>query len=161
MTNNVPSPQRVWRSIERRSFCTLATSSAGNEPHVAGVLYAVADRVLYLTTQTRSRKGRNLRKNARVAVCIPVRAYPLGPPFCVQFRGTAELFSPKDPKMSALLGDRRLKGITSHGELDDPDTWFVRVVPDRRISTYGIGVPLRALLRDPISGSRTVDMGTA
>ncbi len=155
------SPDRVWRTIERRSFCTLATSSADNEPHVAGVLYAVADRVLYLTTQTRSKKGRNLRENPRVAVCIPVRIYPVGPPFCVQFRGTAELLSPQDPSMSTLLSDRHLEKITSHGELDDPDSWFVRLVPDRRISTYGIGVPLRTLLRDPISASRTIDMGAA
>lgn len=39
------------------------------------------------------------------------------------------------------------------------DGWFVRLVADRRISTYGIGVPLLTLLRDPIHGSRTIDMG--
>jgi len=161
MNQDPLSPGRVWRTIERRSFCTLATSSASNEPHVAGVLYAVADRVLYLTTQTHSMKGRNLRDNARVGVCIPVRTYPVGPPFCVQFRGDAELLSPQDPDMVTLLKARRLKKITSHGELDDPDSGFVRVLPDRRISTYGIGVPLRTLVRDPISGSRTIDMGAA
>ena len=161
MSHNTPSPDRVWRAIERRSFCTLATASSGNEPHVAGVLYAVADRVLYLTTQTHSKKARNLRENARVAVCIPVRVYPVGPPFCVQFRGSAELLSPQDPAIVALLRARGLKRITSHGELDDPDSWFVRLTPDRRISTYGIGVPLRTLLRDPIHGSSTVDMGAA
>lgn len=161
MDHNSTSPARLWRIIERRSFCTLATSSVADEPHVAGVLYSVADAVLYLTTQTHSKKARNLRENARVAVCIPVRSYPLGPPFCVQFRGTAELLSPQDPGIVALFRAGRLKRITSHGELDDPDSWFVRLVPDRRISTYGIGVPLRTLLRDPIRGSRTIDMETA
>jgi general stress protein 26 len=161
MSPNAPSPAHVWRAIQRRSFCTLATSSATGEPHVAGVLYAVADRVLYLTTQTHAKKARNLGDNARVAVCIPVRTYPVGPPFCVQFRGTAELLSPQHPDITTLLHTRRLKKITSHGELDDPDSCFVRIVPGRRISTYGIGVPLRTLLRDPIHGSRTVDMGTA
>ncbi len=161
MNHDAPSPARVWRAIQRRSFCTLATSSAANEPHVAGVLYAVADRVLYLTTQAHSKKGRNLRECPRAAICIPVRTYPVGPPFCVQFRGTAQLLSPEDPDMVTLLDARRLKKITSHGELDDPDSWFMRLVPDRRISTYGIGVPLRTLFRDPISASRTVDMGTA
>lgn len=92
-------------------------------------------------------------------MCIPVRRYPFGPPFCVQFRGTAELLRPEDPGLAPLLRDRRLKPITSHGQLDDPDSWFVRLVPDRRISTYGIGVPLRTLLRDPINGSRTIDVG--
>jgi len=158
MADNTPTAARVWRAVERRSFCTLATASATGEPHVAGVLYAVADRVLYLTTRTHSKKGRNLRANARVAVCIPVRRYPIGPPFCVQFRATAELLAPDVPDIAELLrGGKALKRITSHGELDDPDTWFVRVVPDRRISTYGIGVPLRSLLRDPIAGSRTID----
>jgi len=161
MSRQALSPDRVWQTIERRSFCTLATSSASNEPHVAGVLYAVADRVLYLTTQTHSKKGRNLRENGRVGVCIPVRRLPVGPPFCVQFRGTAELLSPHDPDLTILINAGRLKTITSHGELDDPDSWFVRLVPDRRISTYGIGVPLLTLLRDPIHGSRTIDMSAA
>ena len=158
MDDNAPTAAGVWRAVERRSFCTLATASGTGEPHVAGVLYAVADRVLYLTTQTHSKKGRNLRANSRVAVCIPVRRYPIGPPFCVQFRATAELLAPDDPRMAELLRGKALKRITSHGELDDPDSWFVRVVPDRRISTYGIGVPLRSLLRDPIAGSRTIDI---
>ena len=144
--------------MKRRSFCTLATVSPSGDPHVAGVLYVAVDRVLYVSTQARSRKGRNLQRSGRAAVCIPVRKFPVGPPFCVQFTANATLLPQDDPEIATHLQAGRLKAITSHGELDDPDSWFARLVPEPRVHTYGIGVPLRQLLRDPIAGSRTVQL---
>jgi nitroimidazol reductase NimA-like FMN-containing flavoprotein (pyridoxamine 5'-phosphate oxidase superfamily) len=148
----------VRRAIERHSFCTLATSSAANRPHVVGVLYAAVDGVLYVAASETSIKVRNVRENPRVAMCIPVRRYPVGPPFSVQFQGKAEVCSADDPRMVELLEAGRLKRITAHGELEDPDTCFLRVTPGRRVATYGLGVPLRTLLRDPIQASRSVEM---
>ena len=40
-------------------------------------------------------------------------------------------------------------------QLDDPLTLFLRITPNRRVSTYGVGVPLRVLLRDPLHADRT------
>lgn len=149
----------VRRAIERRSFCTLATSSNANQPHVVGVAYVYLDDRLYLTTLEGSKKARNIRGNPRVAVCVPVRRFPVGPPFVVQFGGVASILSLADAVIADLVDRRELNRITSHGELDDPRTCFVQVTPDRKVSTYGIGVSLRTLLRDPISGSRSFDLG--
>ena len=146
------------RAIERRSFCTLATSSASCEPHVVGVLYSAVEGALYISTAEGSRKLRNIRENPRVAICIPVRRFPVGPPFAIQFQATAELLPREDRDIERLLHAGRLKKIVAHGILEDPRTCFMRVTPHDRISTYGIGVPIRSLLRDPVGGARTVKL---
>jgi general stress protein 26 len=157
-TRHLEAPDGIRRAIARHSFCTLATSS-GNRPHVVGVLYAPVDGALYVSTLQSSKKARNIRDNPRVAVCIPVRRYPMAPPFLVQFQATAELLDNDDSTIIELVRTRRLKRITCHGELDDAENCFARIVPDRTVHTYGIGVPLRVLLRDPLHASRTFDLG--
>ena len=58
------------------TFCTLATST-GEQPHVVGVLYVAVGGVLYVSTHRTSKKARNVEANPRVAVCIPIRRYPM------------------------------------------------------------------------------------
>ena len=155
-----PDQQRaaVRRVLARSSFCTLATSSAAGAAHVVGVLYAAVDGVLYVNTSETSVKVRNIRANPRVAVCIPVRRLPFFPPSCVQFQGTADILAPDDPHIVALLEAGRLRPITSHGELDLPGCCFLRITPSRRISSFGIGMGVRQLLRDPLGAGRTVEL---
>jgi len=148
----------VQRAIKRGSFCTLATSSQANRPHVVGVLYAVVDRSMYVSTLESSVKARNVRANPRVAVCIPVRRFPVGPPFHVAFQGRAELCTREDARIARLLDTRRLAAITSHGELDDPESCFLVISPGRRVATYGLGVPVRQLVRDPLHGSFSLEV---
>ena len=154
-----PAPASVRRAIARHSFCTLATSS-GSRPHCVGVLYRAVGGVLYVSTSGSSKKARNIGGNPRVAVCIPIHRYPMAPPFLVQFGGTAEILSAQQPTIAELLEVGQLKKITAHGELDDPDACFLRITPDRTVHTYGIGIPLRTVLRDPIHASATFDLGT-
>lgn len=143
----------VLRAIERRSFCTLATTSAQGRPHVAGVLYAVAGTDLYVSTMRTSRKARNIEANPSVAVCIPVRRLPVGPPSSVQFQGRAELLELDDPALRRLADAGRLKGVTSHGELELPGGCFVRITPNGRAATYGLGMSLLRFLRDPLAAA--------
>lgn len=143
----------VLRAIGKRSFCTLATSSPINHPHVAGVMYAMANDRLYVTTSRASRKARNIAANPNVFVCIPIRRAPVGPPSSVQFAATAELLSARDPDVVALVQAGQLKTITGHGELDMADICFVRVMPSRRLHTYGLGLPLRQLIKDPLNAA--------
>ena len=51
-----------------------------------------------------------------------------------------------------------MKRITSHGELEHPDSRFLRITPGPRMATYGIGVPLRKLLRDPLSATDSLEL---
>src|SRR6266508_676166 len=152
-----PSPEAIKREIVRRSFCTLATASADGAPHAVGINYAFLDGHLYLATSPLSKKVHNIRQNPRVAVFIPVRKYPMGPPWSIQFQGTATVLSREDPEIVGLLKAGKLKQITRFGVLDkEPDVCFLKVKPAKKIHTYGLGIPLRPTLRHTAQGDRAV-----
>jgi len=153
-----PDPDNVMRAIRKRSFATLSTTSSADRPHGAGVLYEAVGTTLYVNTRRQSRKARNVAANPHVAVCIPIRRVPLGPPSTVQFQGTAEVLDLDDPDVVSLVDAGRLKSITGHGELDEPGGCFLRITPHRRLITYGLGMSLYALIRDPLNAGGSVDM---
>jgi Pyridoxamine 5'-phosphate oxidase len=158
--------QTLWRKIESRSFCNLATTCPDGTPHVAGVLYAVADRTLYVSTLRPSRKARNVAAaatasggRAPVSVCIPVRRLPVGPPSSIQFRGQADLLDVDDPALVPLLETKPFRAITSHGELALPGSCLLRIEPGSRFVIYGLGLPLHRLIRDPLHAGGAVQVG--
>ena len=153
-----PDPQHIRRALDRRAFATLATTSPAARPHVAGVLYELVDGVLYVSTLRSSRKARNIAANPRVAVCVPVRRLPVGPPSTIQFQTTATLLDPTDPEITALVARGAIDSITSHGELDLPDGCFLRIPLPAHAVTYGLGLPLRTLIADPLSAGGRVDL---
>lgn len=146
------------RAVAKNSFCVLATSSAKNVPHTAGLLYAAVDLSLYFMVGESSIKVRNIRQNPNVAVTIPVRKYPMAPPMAVQFQGTGEILAVDDPRITELVAAGRLKKITGLGTLDKPGNCFIRVAPRRRISTYGLGMSLLTLMRDVSQGARSIEL---
>lgn len=157
-TTQAPTLTKLTKAIGRRSFCTLATTSSRNWPHVAGVLYEAVDTTLYVNTFRASRKARNVASNPHVGVVIPIRRLPVGPPSSVQFQGVAEVLAMDDPHIVGLLEAGRLKSITSHGELDQPDGCFIRITPGHKVITYGLGMSLRRLLRDPLNAAGSVEL---
>ncbi|CAN5139764.1 hypothetical protein BH18ACT4_BH18ACT4_02050 [soil metagenome] len=153
-----PRLDQVTKAIASRSFCTLATASAANRPHVAGVIYVADENVLYVSTLRTSRKARNIAENPDVFVCIPVRRLPVGPPSSVQFAAVAELLASNDPEVVGLAEAGRLKPIVSHCELDLADGCFLRITPTGRLHTYGLGLTLRQLIRNPLEAGGRVDL---
>jgi hypothetical protein len=154
-----PTEAGIRRAIARRSFCTLATTSPKGRPHVAGLIYAEVDGELWLGTLRSSRKARNIAANLHVFVCVAVRRVPVGPPSTIQFASTAELLDYDHPEVVALVGAGRLKPITSHGELALPDGCMIRVAEPEVFHTYGLGLPLHRLIRDPLNASGRVEVG--
>ena len=142
--------------LAKKSFCTLATSSAGGYPHVAGVLFKEVDGDLYLHVHDDSVKARNVLANSRVAVLIPVRKIPVGPPYVVHFQGTAEVIPHADPRIQALEAAGRFGKLVPKGAGEDPRSAFIKITPGRRIHSYGLGVPLLQVIRDPVSAGRVV-----
>lgn len=153
-----PDRDRVVRAIHRRSFCTLATVSERNRPHATGVLYEAVGTTLYVNTLRTSRKARNVATNPDVSVCIPIRRLPVGPPSSVQFQAQASILNNDDPEIARLIADGHLRSITSHGELDNPDGCFLRIASTGRINTYGLGMSLHQLLRDPLNAGGSIDL---
>src|SRR5687768_4221060 len=76
----------VRRALAKRSYAVLATASPAGHPHAAGVLYTMVGDDLWLSTETTSRKGRNLVADGRVGVTVPVRRLPVGPPSTIHFQ---------------------------------------------------------------------------
>jgi len=146
------------KAIAKHSFCTLATSSSSNVPHVVGVRYVVIDGALYITMFDDSVKVRNIRDNPRVAVCIPARKLPMFPPFAVQFQGRADMLPNDDPEIVRLYEAGAFKRIISKNDFENPHSWFARIAPSRRVSTYGLGVPLLQIVREPTSAIRSVEL---
>lgn len=154
-----PDPDQVRRAIDKRSFATLATTSSAGRPHVAGVLYEATGDALYVSTLRTSRKARNIDANPNVALVVPIRRLPVGPPSTVQFQSTARLLDSDGSEISELVAAGELKGITGHGELELPDGCFVRIALPSRLVTYGLGLPLRTLISDPMSAGGVVELG--
>lgn len=151
-----PTFADVERAIRKRSFCVLATASPANRPHAAGVLYAYAKGSLYVSTGRESRKGRNVAANPAVFICVPVRRLPVGPPSSVQFAATAEILANEAPGLRRLATQGSLKAVTGHGELELEGGCFLKITPNPTIHTYGIGMPLHRLLRDPLNAGGMV-----
>ena len=141
---------RIAKALSRKTFCTLATVSPAGNPHSAGVVYVWADGSMWIHTMRSSRKARSIAHQANVAVTVPFRRLPAGPPFTLHFQARADLVALDDPSMRPLLESGRLKLITGHGALDEPDGVFIRVVPTGTIHSYGPGARALDLIRDPL-----------
>lgn len=153
-----PDADAVVSAIDRRSFATLATASPEGVPHVAGVLYERVGPHLFVNTLSTSRKARNVAASGRVAMTIPIRRLPIGPPSSVQFQASAELLDLQDPPVVAAIESGRLESLTGHGEVDLPGCCFVRIVLPTRLPTYGLGMSLWSLIRDPLSAAGVVEI---
>lgn len=151
----------VLRMIAKRSFAVLATTSPAGRSHSAGVLYELADDALFINTMRSSRKARSIAANSNVAMCIPVRRLPVGPPSSIHFQASATVLATDDPLIEQLLAAGRLRSLTSHGELDLPDGCFVRITLPERVNTYGLGMSLRRLIADPLSAGGTATLRLA
>ena len=153
-----PDPATIRRAIARRSVATLATASATGRPHAATVLYQFVEDALFVSTGRASRKARNVADRGTAAVTIAVRRLPFGPPASIQFQSTAELVATDDAEIVRLAAAGRLRRITSHGELDLADGCFLRLAPPSRVLTYGLGMSLLQLLRNPLEAAGEVEL---
>jgi len=154
-TTSTPKPlelpaQDVLQTIDKRSFATLATTSEAGWPHAAGVLYALSGDHLYVSTLRSSRKARNIAGDPRVAVTVPVRRAPIGPPSTIIFQTTARVLDLDDPELRAAATSGDLKAVTSHGELELPGGVFLQIALPRKVVTYGLGMSLLSLIREPM-----------
>jgi hypothetical protein len=153
-----PDPERVLRMIGKRSFATIATTSAAGRPHVGGILYDLVDRSLYASTDLLSRKARNIAANPQVALAIPVRRLPIGPPAMIHFQSTARIVTLDDPYLRELAATGKLPSTTGHGELDRPAGCFVHIGLPDRLLTYALGMSLRQLIRHPLDAAGAVSL---
>lgn len=148
---------RLLKTIGKKSFCTMATTSEAGRSHSAGVVYVWTDGAMWIHASKASRKGRSVAVNPHVGICIPFRRMPVGPPYTIHFQGTAELVEMDAPEALALLDAGRLNKIAGHGALEMADAAFIKITPSGNAHSFGPGVKMLELIKNPLtSGGRTV-----
>ena len=144
------TPEQVWRQIAKASFAVLTHLTPSGEPRSSGVVYRCVDRRLYVAVAPDSWKARQIARNERVSVTVPVRRggvlallLPI-PPATISFHGRAIVHPAGSPELAPLLeelgsllpAERRASAA------------IVEIVPEGAFVTYGVGVSLNAM-RDP------------
>ena len=148
--------RQIMKTIAKRTFCTIATTSQAQNSHSAGVVYAFAEDALWVHTLSTSRKARNVDSNGGIGVCIPFRRLPVGPPYTIHFQASASIVAMDDPEVLPLIASNQLNSIIGHGALDMADGCFIRIHPHGMIHSFGPGAPVLDLIRDPLtSGARS------
>jgi len=146
----------IATALRRKTFATLATVSPKGRGHAAGVVYDFVDGALWVHTMRDGRKGLNIAHAPHVGVCIPYRRLPVGPPYTLHFQGVAELVALDDPTAVAHHEAGHLDSIAGHGAMEMDGACFVRITPSGTIHSFGAGVPVLDLVRDPLrTGARS------
>lgn len=135
----------IERQLRKKSFGVLSTISQDGRPHSVGVVYGVSTSAqpfcLYVITRPVLKKARNIQRNPTVSFVVPFPHYifrPL-PPSCIQFQGRAEIISIEDPAaVKAFRSSIVLRRSVEHS-LNLGESVFIRIVPDERIFSFGIG----------------------
>jgi PPOX class probable F420-dependent enzyme len=117
----------------------LATVDASGEPHVVPVWFVLDGDDVVFTTGERSVKGRNLRRNPRVAMVVDDER----PPFAfVQVRGRAELGQEGDLLHWATRIGARYMGVERAEEFGRrnavPDELLVRIRVERVVAVTAV-----------------------
>jgi len=164
-TTTVPGPTAgkedrqariIAKALRKKTFATLATVSPKGRSHSAGVVYDFVDGALWIHTMRDGRKGRNVAHNRHVGVCVPYRRLPVGPPYTLHFQGVAELIPLDDPEAIRRYEAGRLDSISGHGAMEIDGACFVRILPTGTIHSFGPGVPVLDLARNPLeTGARS------
>jgi Pyridoxamine 5'-phosphate oxidase len=87
----------VLAELRRQHFAVLSTADEEGIPHSAGVNYGVSEAggrlALYIMTRKHLRKTRNIARNPKVSLVIPVARRFLWflPPATIQVHGRAEI----------------------------------------------------------------------
>ena len=163
------SASALRRQIRSQHFAVLATSGADGSADSAGVSYRAVvesgELVLYVMTRRHLRKARDIARQPRVSLVIPIRRRVLWfvPPATVQLRGSAELL-PQDDRRGTrafrgfLLGRRILAAYRAMRARGDDRICFVRIRLDPIAHSYLVGASLWRVIRRMEAGAATTDL---
>src|SRR5215470_3610979 len=139
MPANLTSEQ-VWREVEKRSFAILGFVTPRAEARTAGIVYAVRDHDLYITTWRNSWKARYIATNPHVSLTvtlakrIPFAPWVHIPDATITFSGEASLHTieevPEDIPRTLLRG---LELSAEHRK----EISVIRIRPAGEFLTYG------------------------
>ena len=150
------SPDTVWRAIGKASFAVLGYVTPAGKPRTSGVMYAVQDRRLYVSTDADSWKARHIHTGEEVSVTVTVRRggllallMPI-PPATVTFHARASVY----PAATVQPGQVPAKLIRRLPPAAREHVCLIELAPEGEFVTYGIGVSLRRMAAPSTARSR-------
>jgi general stress protein 26 len=158
----------VLRELRAHNFAVLTTVDEDGAPDSAGVNYGVSaqgrDLALYVMTRRHLKKARNIARNPRVALVIPLprRLRRFVPPATIQLRGRAEILDWTDEEGTNVfrrfwMGRRILAAYEkSRRRQGETRVCFLKITPDPVIRTYAVGHSVWDLRRRMESAGATV-----
>lgn len=157
----------VLRQLRKRDFAVLSTVDENGIPHSAGVNYGVSqpgrDFALYVMTRRHLKKARNIARNPRVSLVIPVTRRLLWflPPPTIQLHGTAEILEWTDAEGTEVfqhfwMGRRILKAYNESHRHGETRICFLKITPDPIITTYMVGYSIWEIRKRMESGAAKV-----
>lgn len=157
----------VLNQLRKRNFAVLSTADEEGNPHSAGVNYGVSrpgrDFALYVMTRKHLKKARNIARNPRVSLVIPVTRRLLWflPPPTIQMRARAEILDWTDEEGTEVfrhfwMGRRILEAYNESQRRGETRICFLRITPDPVIATYMVGYSIWAIRKRMESGAARV-----
>ena len=136
--------ERVRKILKKNMWLVIGTVDEENQPHSSVVVYQSDGHDLYFQTGSKTLKAKNIKYNNNVSITIPFRKNFLhriipAPPAELHFTATAEIISKHDEKAREVL-EKYVKSVEQI-ESDDETLW-IKITPDKVISTYGVGIYL-------------------
>jgi len=111
--------------LKKEKILHLATIDENNSPHIVPVWYLYSYKKIYIGTNTKTQKARNIKNHKKVSFCVDVG---INAPeiFGVMGKGTAKLLKEKSvvkriAKRILLRYFKNLDGKSSKELLDDTD----------------------------------------
>ena len=136
--------EEVWPYIEKWPFAVVSFVTPKGESRSAGVMYKVRDRTLYVLTGPDTWKAKHIKANPSVSVTVTVQRLPIrvrqAPPAVITFSGIGTVL-----EMGEVDSDLRRDLLRGVGDM--PDTCVIRIEPQGRFVTYGIGIPMMQMRR--------------
>lgn len=147
----------VKKVLKSKNFLVLGTASESGRPHSSGVLYELVGDTIYIHTTRSSRKFKNVSENPHVAVTVPYRRIPVGPPSTIQFQGWATVMREQSAGVHQLIAQGHFQTLLSKGAENVPDGVFLRIGLPRVIHTFGVEGSLWKWATKPLeTGSKVV-----
>lgn len=149
--------QEYRKQLKKNFWLVLSTANEKLQPQSSLVIYQSDGKDIYIHTGKVTVKAKNIMKNNKVSITIPIRKNLLhkfipAPPAEIHFKGTAEILPFEDEYAREVC-----KKYLTHelpDELKSESIW-IKVTPSRRINTYGIGVKLWSM-RNPVKARKVL-----
>jgi hypothetical protein len=130
-----------------------------------GVTGPDRDLAIYVMTRRHLRKARNIARDPRVAMVVPLTRRLLWalPPATIQLHGRAEILEWTDPSGVEVfgtfwMGRRILEGYREFNRRGETRICFLKITPDPVVRTYMLGSTLRQISTRMETGARRVDL---